>query len=74
MPHFIIDYSSDVLTQKSPYEIMDAVYHPAQRTLLITENDIKVRIRPFEYYKLGANKKDFIHVSGNIMEGCSTEQ
>jgi len=74
MPHFIIDCSPDIIKQKSPDEIMQAVYDTAESTGLFAENDIKVRIRPYEYFLLGKDKKDFIHIFGNIMEGRSTEQ
>ena len=74
MPHFIIDCSENVIQQKSPDEIMQAVYDIAERTGLFAENDIKVRLRPYQYFKLGKDKKDFIHVFGYIMEGRSTEQ
>ncbi len=74
MPHFIIDCSKDILSQRSPEVIMKAVYDAAEATGLFGENDIKVRIQPFEHYMLGADKKDFLHVFGNIMEGRTTEQ
>lgn len=74
MPHFIIDCSENIIQQKTPKEIMQAVYTVAEDTGLFAENDIKVRIRPFQYFLLGKNKKDFIHVFGNIMEGRSIEQ
>lgn len=74
MPHFIIDCSENIIQQKTPDEIMQTVYNAAETTGLFAKNDIKVRIRPFEYFKLGDDKKDFIHVFGNIMEGRSTEQ
>jgi 5-carboxymethyl-2-hydroxymuconate isomerase len=74
MPHFIIDCSENVLQQKSPDEIMQAVYNVAEATGLFAVNDIKVRLRPYQYFKLGEDKKDFIHIFGNIMEGRSTEQ
>jgi 5-carboxymethyl-2-hydroxymuconate isomerase len=74
MPHFIIDCSPEILQQKSPEEIMQAVYDTAASTGLFAEDDIKVRICPYEYFMLGKNKKDFIHIFGNIMEGRSTEQ
>ena len=38
------------------------------------ENDIKVRINPYKYYKLGKGKNGFLHIFGNIMEGRSIEQ
>ncbi|ASW73285.1 5-carboxymethyl-2-hydroxymuconate isomerase [Chryseobacterium piperi] len=74
MPHFIIDCSHNILTQKHPNEIMGVVYDAAEASGLFAEGDIKVRITPFQYYKLGEGKRDFIHISGNIMEGRTTEQ
>ena len=74
MPHFIVDCSENVIQQKSPDEIMLAVYEVAEATGLFAANDIKVRLQPYQYFKLGEGKKDFIHVFGNIMEGRSTEQ
>ena len=74
MPHFIIDCSENIIQQKPPDEIMQAVYDVAEATGLFAPNDIKVRLRPYQYFKLGKNKKDFIHIFGNIMEGRSTEQ
>jgi 5-carboxymethyl-2-hydroxymuconate isomerase len=74
MPHFIIDCSETILRQKSPDEIMQAVYEVAEETGLFAANDIKVRLRPYQYFVLGEGKKDFLHIFGNIMEGRSTEQ
>lgn len=53
---------------------MQAVYEAAEATGLFASNDIKVRLRPYQYFKLGENKKDFIHIFGNIMEGRSSKQ
>lgn len=74
MPHFVIDCSENIIGQKSPEEIMQAVYDAAEATGLFAENDIKVRLRPFQYFKLGEGKSDFIHIFGNVMEGRSDEQ
>jgi 5-carboxymethyl-2-hydroxymuconate isomerase len=74
MPHFIIDCSENIIQQKSPDEIMQAVYEVAEATGIFAANDIKVRLRPYQYFKLGEGKKDFIHIFGNIMEGRNTEQ
>ena len=74
MPHFIIDCSENIVKLKQPDKIMQVVYDAAESTGLFAKNDIKVRIRSFNYFKLGDDKKDFIHVFGNIMEGRSTEQ
>jgi len=74
MPHFIIECSDNIFNQKTPEEIMQAVYDTADATGLFAKNDIKVRIKPYKYYKLGETKKDFLHIFGNVMEGRSTEQ
>lgn len=74
MPHFIIDCSENILHLKSPDEIMSAVYEVAESSDLFAKGDIKVRITPFKYYKLGDSKNSFIHIFANIMEGRSTEK
>src|SRR5215211_5613790 len=74
MPHFIIECSENIIQQKSPKEIMQAVYDVAEASGLFAANDIKVRLRPYQYFKLGENNKDFIHIFGNIMEGRSSKQ
>ncbi len=43
--------------KKSPNEIMDAVYNVAESTGLFAANDIKVRLQPYQYYRLGEGKK-----------------
>jgi 5-carboxymethyl-2-hydroxymuconate isomerase len=74
MPHFVIDCSRNVLNIKTADEIMQAVYEAAESTKLFKENDIKIRINPYEHYKLGEGKISFLHIFGNIMEGRTTEQ
>ena len=74
MPHFIIDCSENIIQQHQPEKLMQIVYDTAEATGLFAENDIKVRIRTYEHFKLGKNKKDFIHIFGSIMEGRSIEQ
>ncbi|WP_312286354.1 5-carboxymethyl-2-hydroxymuconate Delta-isomerase [Chryseobacterium gleum] len=74
MPHFIIECSQDILQQRTPDELLDAVYETADATGLFAPNDIKVRLQPYQYYRLGASKKNFLHVFGYIMEGRTTEQ
>ncbi len=53
---------------------MQAVYDVAEATGLFAVNDIKVRLHPYQYFKLGTGKRSFIHIFGYIMEGTSTEQ
>jgi 5-carboxymethyl-2-hydroxymuconate isomerase len=74
MPHLIIDCSENILKLKSPEEIMQNVHDSAESTQLFDLGDIKVRINPYQYYKAGNTKDDFIHIFGNIMEGRTTAQ
>ncbi|WP_160136033.1 5-carboxymethyl-2-hydroxymuconate Delta-isomerase [Chryseobacterium sp. c4a] len=74
MPHFIIECSQDILQLRTPNEIMDTVYNAAESTSLFAVNDIKVRLHPYQYYRLGEQKNNFLHVFGHIMQGRSTEQ
>jgi len=74
MPHFIIDCSEDIIRQKPAGEIMNAVFEMAQASGLFAPNDVKVRLRPFQYYKLGENKQNFVHIFAYIMQGRDREQ
>lgn len=74
MPHFVIECSENILNKNTPDEIMQAVYEVAEATGLFAKGDIKVRLNPYKYYKLGETKNDFLHIFGNIMEGRSKEQ
>ena len=56
MPHFIIDCSENIIQHKSPDEILQAVYDVAEASGLFAANDIKVRLRPHQYFKLGKTK------------------
>jgi len=59
MPHFIIECSENIIQQKSPDAIMQAVYDAAEGTGLFAPNDIKVRLRPYQHFKLGKNNTKF---------------
>ncbi|MBO9730235.1 MAG: 5-carboxymethyl-2-hydroxymuconate Delta-isomerase [Chitinophaga sp.] len=74
MPHFIIECSANVLAIQPAEVLMDTVHDTAAATGLFADNDIKVRIVPFEYYKLGAGKNSFLHIFGYIMQGRTTDQ
>ena len=74
MPHFIIDCSENILKVQPPATILRAVHDTAEATGLFRKNDIKVRIRPFEYFYNGENNPAFLHVFANILEGRTVEQ
>ncbi|MEO6490808.1 MAG: 5-carboxymethyl-2-hydroxymuconate Delta-isomerase [Ferruginibacter sp.] len=74
MPHFVIDCSDGIITPGVPGQIMKTVHDTAESTGLFAKGDIKVRITHYEYFNVGNDPKDFIHVFGYIMEGRNTEQ
>jgi len=74
MPHFVIDCSENIITPKSPNEIMQKVYNAAESSNLFDKGDIKVRINTFKHFNIGNSKDDFIHIFANIMEGRTVVQ
>lgn len=74
MPHFVIECSQNVLDMQPAEVIMDTVYKAAESTGLFAENDIKVRLRPYELYQLGTGKDSFLHIFGSIMGGRTTAE
>lgn len=74
MPHFVIDCSPNVIAWKRVELILKEVHDVAESTGLFKPGDIKVRLRPFEYFNVANDRTDFIHVFGNIMEGRTAEQ
>lgn len=74
MPHFVIDCSPNVLALRSVDETLKEVHDTAESTGLFKPGDIKVRLRPFEYFNVANKQSDFIHVFGNIMEGRTSGQ
>jgi len=74
MPHFVIEFSKNLLAQQPAEVIMNTVYDAAVSTGLFAENDVKVRINCYEHYKLGEGKDSFLHIFASIMEGRTTAQ
>lgn len=74
MPHLIIECSANVVGNTSTQQLMDTVYEAAESTQLFTPGDIKVRIRPFETYRLAEGQTSFLHVFGYIMQGRTDQQ
>lgn len=74
MPHFVVDCSQDILQRRTEGQIIEHVHRAACSTGLFDEDDIKVRVNPFETYSVGNKRADFMHVFASIMEGRSIEQ
>ncbi len=74
MPHFIIECSEAVLDAIPSGQLMDEVFDTAHASGLFAIEDIKVRIRSYQTYRVGTTNSDFLHIFGNIMEGRTTAQ
>lgn len=74
MPHFIMDCSDSILKIYDEEYIIEQIHLVANATGLFDEDDIKVRLNPFEKYSVGNKCEDFIHVFAHIMQGRTTEQ
>ena len=57
MPHFVIDYSKDILEIQDPNSVLLQVHTDAKNSELFDELDIKVRLNPFmDNYLVGEKK------------------
>lgn len=74
MPHFIIDCSEKALSETTQESVIREIHNVGVASGLFAEDDIKVRMRPFEVYLVGGKKTDFIHVFGSIMQGRTEAQ
>ena len=69
-----MDCSDTILNAHDEEYIVKQIHLVAHATRLFDENDIKVRINPFNQYSVGNKTEDFIHVFAHIMQGRTTEQ
>lgn len=74
MPNFIIDCPQDIIHRRKHIKMMQAVSEAAEATGLFDVKNIKVRIRPYEYYLVAHQQQDFMHVFGYIRAGRTDEQ
>lgn len=75
MPHFIIHTSANAIPTNNEQTILKSVHDQAVSSGIFDENDIKVRLVPFEKSLVAGNSNtDFVHVFAYIMGGRSSEQ
>ncbi len=74
MPHFIIDCSENILKEISPEALINTVYTAAARSGLFHHDDVKVRLRPYQHFRLAQGKTSFMHVFGYIMKGRNEDE
>lgn len=74
MPHFVVDCSKSILSIHDGETITKEVHMAANSTGLFSENNIQVRLNPFDDYRIGNKKQEFIQVFASILEGRTPEQ
>ncbi|GAA3935849.1 5-carboxymethyl-2-hydroxymuconate Delta-isomerase [Litoribacillus peritrichatus] len=74
MPHCIVEYSSDLMPETAPTQMMEAVLKGALNSALFDRKDIKLRAMSYETYLGGHDSQRFIHVELKILSGRNNEQ
>ncbi len=69
-----MDCSQSIMNTHQEEFVLEQIHLVAQATGLFDENDIKVRINPYQKYLVGNKQEDFIHVFAHIMQGRTVEQ
>lgn len=74
MPHCIVEYSKALESRIMPESMLQAVYQGAVESGLFTPSAIKSRAIACDYYMVGDQVADFIHISLRILSGRTDEQ
>jgi 5-carboxymethyl-2-hydroxymuconate isomerase len=78
MPHIILEYSLSVedteLSVEQAKVLVDAAYQAVVQTQLFKEDNIKVRLHPLKFYRLGLDDCGFIHGICRIHSGKTALQ
>lgn len=78
MPHIIIEYSlaspDSNLDSTSAQTLVDTAFNAVLQTHTFTPANIKVRLHPVQFYRLGLKDVGFIHVMCRIHAGKTLEQ
>ena len=73
MPHIIIEYAEDVISQEGAKLLVDTVFVAAEESGMFEPLNIKVRAIPVAVYRLGISGEGFIHVQCRIHIGRAVE-
>ena len=74
MPHLVIEYSNDIVSEASPEKLIEASWEGAKASNLFEANRIKVRGKEFDNYLVGGVKAPFVHTTVYLISGRSLEQ
>ncbi|GAB3015073.1 5-carboxymethyl-2-hydroxymuconate Delta-isomerase [Bowmanella dokdonensis] len=74
MPHCVVEYSKALETRVMPEAMMQSVFEGAVASGLFTPEAIKTRAIACDYYMVGDQVADFIHVQLRILSGRTDAQ
>ena len=74
MPHFVIEYSRDVEEQVDLSDLLDATYEVGAASGVMKPEDIKVRARAYEHFRMAGPGDNFVHTTIYLLEGRTNEQ
>jgi len=74
MPHFVIEYSCDVERDYDIKKVMQIAFEAGVKSGVMQADDIKVRARPYDHYRLMADGDRFVHVTVFLLAGRTSNQ
>ena len=74
MPHFVIEYSREVEAKYDINKVMQIVYDSGVASGVMQASDIKVRARPYDFYRLLNEGDSFLHVTAFLLDGRTNKQ
>ena len=74
MPHFVIEYARQVEQHIVVSELLEVTYMVGVSSGLMKPEDIKVRARPYDHYRMVGANDTFVHTIVFLLEGRTDEQ
>ncbi|MEE2998355.1 MAG: 5-carboxymethyl-2-hydroxymuconate Delta-isomerase [Pseudomonadota bacterium] len=74
MPHFVIEYAREVESQINLPELLEVTHQVGTNSGLMKPEDIKVRARPYDHYRMVGANDTFVHTTIFLLEGRTDEQ
>jgi len=74
MPHFVIEYARKVEQQINLPELLEVTHQVGASSGLMKPEDIKIRARPYDHYRMAGANDTFVHTTIFLLKGRSDKQ
>jgi 5-carboxymethyl-2-hydroxymuconate isomerase len=74
MPHLVIEYAREVEQYIEVSELLEVTFLAGVRSGLMKPEDIKVRARPYDHYRMVGVNDTFVHTTVFLLKGRTDEQ